>query len=184
VTFTAAMVLAYARVFGQDAMLIVLAAPALAAAIGAGVGAFTGRMSQTIYWAVVGATLGAVCVVAAPFANPAVVWFWPLLGAVVGAFAGACQPRITWPGLAATALACAALGTMLRGPFGLAANTVWVDLAIAPLVAAGLAALVRLVDWLQSRRRTSREVWAAGIIFAVIAGNLWTAALAGRFSES
>jgi len=182
-TFTAAMVLGYARSFGPGAMLIVLTAPAVAAVIGAGVGAFTCRLPQAIYWAVVGATLGAICVVAAPEADVAVACFWPLMGAAVGAFAGASQPRITWIGLVATALLCVALWATLRGPLGLAASILSVDLAIAPLVAAALAALIRVVDWLQARRRTSREVWAAGMIFAVIAGNLWAAAIAGRFSE-
>jgi hypothetical protein len=55
-----------------------------------------------------------------------------------------------------------------------------VDAAFAPLVAVGLAALVRLVEWLKSLRHKSRDAWAAGMIFAVIAGNLWAAFVAGR----
>jgi hypothetical protein len=183
-TLTAAMVMGYARSFGTGALFIVLAAPTLAAIVGAGVGAFTGRLPQAIYWAVVGATLGAICVVAAPDVNLAVACFWPILGAAVGAFAGAIQPRITSPALAGAALLCVALWAIMRWPLNLAANTISVDLAIAPLVAAGLAALVRLVEWLQARRRTSREVWAAGMIFAVIAGNLWAVFIAGRSNEA
>lgn len=183
-TLTAAMVMGYARSFGQGALFIVLAAPILAAVVGASVGAFMGRLPQAIYWAVVGATLGAICVVGAPDVKLAVACFWPILGAAVGALAGSIQPRITLTGLAGAALLCMGLWAVLRWPLDLASNTISVDLAIAPLVAAALAALVRLVEWLQARRRTSREVWAAGMIFAVIAGNLWAAFIAERYHES
>jgi hypothetical protein len=49
-------------------------------------------------------------------------------------------------------------------------------------VAVAFMGLVQIVNWLQAKYRTSRDAWAAGLVFAVIAGNLWAAMVAGRWS--
>jgi hypothetical protein len=56
----------------------------------------------------------------------------------------------------------------------------FVDLMFAPLIAGAMAVVVRLVDWLHFAHRASRDAWAAGLLFAVIAANIWTAFAAGR----
>lgn len=177
-TFTAAMTLAYAREFGERAMLVVALTPLLALAIGAGLGSFTRRASLAMFWAVVGATAGAICVVAAPVSDLTLV-FWPLVGAIAGGFAGADHSPLTWRAL----LRSMAVGGVVAGLFYLLGGRqgeFYVDAALAPLVSVALTILVRLVDWLQSIRHKSRDAWAAGMIFAVIAGNLWAAFVAGR----
>jgi hypothetical protein len=178
-TFTAAMTLAYARTFGEQAVLVVALTPLLALAIGAGIGSFTRRASLAMFWAVVGATAGAICVVAAPVNNNLTLVFWPLVGAIAGGFAGADHSPLTWRAL----LRSMAVGGVVAGLFYLLGGRqgeFYVDAAFAPLVSVALAILVRLVDWLQSIRHKSRDAWAAGMIFAVIAGNLWAAFIAGR----
>jgi hypothetical protein len=177
-TFTAAMTLAYARMFGERAMLVVVVTPLVALCIGAGLGSFTRRMEAAMFWAVVGATAGAICVVAARVSELTLV-FWPLLGAIAGGFAGAGRPPLTRSALLRSlAVGCAVAGLfyVLGGHDG----EFIVDASIAPVVAAALMVLVRLVDWLHSIRHKSRDAWAAGMIFAVIAGNLWAAFVAGR----
>ncbi len=154
-TFTAAMTLAYARVFGEQAMLVIALTPLVALCIGAGLGSFTRRISGAMFWAVVGATGGAICVVAAPVSELTLV-FWPLLGAISGGLAGADQSPLTWRSL----LRSMAVGGVVAGLFyllGGAQGEFYVDAAFAPLVAAALATLVRLVDWLQSIRHKSRD---------------------------
>lgn len=181
-TFTAAMTLAYARLFGLQAMGLVALTPIAAAVIGAAVGWRAGRMIDAIYWAAISSTLGAVSVIAAPIGGLTFV-FWPLLGALVGGYAGAYRPLVTWRSW----LASVALGAGIW--MVLVPKSIWsypdleVDLAIAPIIAVGLAFLIRVIDGLQVRYQTSRDAWAAGLVFAVIAGNLWAASVAGRLGQ-
>ena len=177
-TFTAAMTLAYARMFGEQAMLVVALTPLVALCIGAGIGSFTRRIEAAVFWSVVGATAGAICVVAAPV-NELTLVFWPLVGAIAGGLAGADHSPLTWRSLVRS-MAAAGVVAGLFYLLGGTRDEFYVDAAFAPLVAVALAALVRLVEWLKALRHKSRDAWGAGMIFAVIAGNLWAAMVAGR----
>jgi hypothetical protein len=176
-TFTAAMTLAYGRLFGQQAVETLAITPILAAVIGAGFGSFTRRLAPAIYWAIIGGMAGAVCVVAAPVADLTLI-FWPAVGAVAGGYAGSIKPPLT--GL--LVLQVAAAGGAIAIIFFMwgARGELYVDLLVAPFIAAALALVVRLVDWLHRVHRASRDAWAAGLLFAVIAASLWTAYSAGR----
>jgi hypothetical protein len=180
-TFTAAMTLAYARLFGPRAMGLVIATPLAASLLGATIGWRAGRVADAIYWAVIGATLGAVSTAGAPI-SPATSLFWPFLGAVVGGATGAYRPSVSsreW--IISIALGLAAWAIFGPKPMGFwSENEFSVDLSIAPVIAVGLAYLIRMIDGLQARYGTSRDAWAAGLVFAVIAGNLWAARIAGR----
>jgi hypothetical protein len=177
-TFTAAMTLAYGRLFGQQAAETLAVTPILAAVIGAGLGSFTRRLAPAIYWAIIGGMAGAICVVAIPVENVVRV-FWPLVGAVSGGYAGAVRPPITGRRVLEVA-AAALLVSLLFLRYPARSGELYVDLLFAPAIAAALAIVVRLVDWLHHAHRASRDAWAAGLLFAVIAANLWTAYAAGR----
>ena len=178
-TFTAAMTLAFARLFGPWATILAMLTPAVAAVIGAGVGAMKGRVVDGAYWATIGATLGTVCIIAAPQPHWWMV-LWSLLGAVVGGAAAVFQLRITIVELITAGVISAILWGLATTPPGVPIAEFTLDLALAPLIAVGFAFLVTLVDRLQATYRTSRDAWAAGLVFAVIAGNLWAAFVAGR----
>jgi hypothetical protein len=178
-TFTVAMTLAYGRAFGQRVMLVLMAL----ALVGAGIGLLLSvvspsRRGDAIYWGVLGALLGGICVV--PANLPLFVfWFWPLLGAVVGACAGGRQFYLA--GIAAglmAAVIAAWVWVNTRSPgVHLLLGEAGVDLACVPLAAIALCGLVVVLDRLQARFGTSRDAWAAALVFAVIAGNLWAAHL-------
>ncbi len=177
-TFIAAMTLAYARLFGTWAVVTTALIAPLAAVVGTGIGAIRGRAIDGAYWATIGATLGAVCIIAAPQPQSWMI-LWPLLGAFVGAVAGAFQPKITFVELLTAALISGILWGLATSP--VLRNVEFVlDVSLVPLVAAGFVYLVGLVNRLQATYRTSRDAWAAGLVFAVIAGNLWAAMVAGR----
>jgi hypothetical protein len=176
--FTAAMTLAYARVFGERATFVIVLTPLVALVVGASLGTFTHRMAPAIYWAIVGGMAGAICVVAAMPLGTSLLLLWPIVGAVAGGFAGASKPPLTALRVLQTAVAG---GGVAAAVFLFGGSTeILVDLAFAPFVAAGLAIVVRLVDSLHHVHRSSRDAWAAGLLFAVIAANLWTAFAAGR----
>jgi hypothetical protein len=182
-TFTAAMTLAYARLFGNRAMLVMTVTPLVALAIGGGMGSFSGRIIDAVYWATVGAVLGATCVVAAPV-NELTLCFWPLLGAITGGYTGAIQPKVTFITLLKSVAVSVVLIGLFHQPFGMGGNEfLLTDLTMVPVVAVGLAGLVRLVDWLRATYHTSRDAWAAGLVVAVISGNLWAALVAGRLGQ-
>ena len=178
-TFTAAMTLAYARLFGPWAMGLVLAVPLAAAVIGVWFGLMLGRWQDAVYWAVVGGLLGSTFAVQ-PQVQGLMFYVWPLLFAIVGAFA-ATQPAsrslllvagCSAAGLIAVFLATATqLSTQLDG---------YVDIACGAIAGAAMSGLVLLVDWLRATYRSSRDAWAAGLVFAAIAGNLWAAFVGGR----
>src|SRR5436190_902082 len=84
---TIGMCLAFARPFGMSAMTLVVFAPLFAALVGLTL-VRRGARQQAIYWAVVCATLGALCVIPARL-DLTTFLFWPFLGAVAGAYCGA-----------------------------------------------------------------------------------------------
>ena len=177
-TFTAAMTLAYARLFGSWAMGLVLIAPLAAVGIGCWFGVMLGRTQDAIYWAVVGSLLGSTFAVQ-PQVQGVMFYTWPLLFAVVGAFA-ATQPTANRFRLIAQCAAAGLLTVWLIQSTRLGMSTDgWVDVACGGIAGAAMSGLVGLVDWLRATYRTSRDAWAAGLIFAVIAGNLWAAMVAG-----
>lgn len=177
-TFTAAMALAYGRLFGQRAVETLAITPIVAVVIGAGLGSFTRRMAPAIYWAIIGGMAGAICVVAAE-TGEALRIFWPLIGAVAGGLAGATRPPITGARVFEVSAAAFLISTLFALS-GAAFGDFYIDLMIAPAIAAAMAVVVRLVDWLHFTHRASRDAWAAGLLFAVIAANVWTAYAAGR----
>jgi hypothetical protein len=180
--FTAAMTLAYARVYGPWAMGLVLAAPAAAVAIGCWFGMMLGRGQDAVYWAVVGSLLGSTFAVQ-PQVQGLMFYGWPLLFCVVGAFA-ATQPGMSRVRLVLQCTAAGLISVWLVYATRLATNLDgWVDIACGGLAGAAMAGLVSVVDWLRTTYRTSRDAWAAGLVFAVIAGNLWAAFVTGRLSQ-
>jgi hypothetical protein len=88
---TTGICLAYARLFGDEALLVTASAPLMALPLGCLAGSVLGRVGPAIYWAVVGALLAAMCAVAAPIAGGQ-LYFWPLLGSLVGALIGSRVP--------------------------------------------------------------------------------------------
>jgi hypothetical protein len=178
-TVTAAMCLAYARPFGVEAMSLVVVAPLAAAIVGL---CFlpAGRVELAVYWAVVGAMLGALCVIPA-HVNPLTFVFWPAVGALAGAYCGTWLPRVTWRGWLAALFLGALFFMRFQTPFGMGGdNEFLADLAFSPLVCVSLAVLIRVVEWLRTKYHTSRDLWAAGLVFAVIAGNVGAAIIGGR----
>jgi hypothetical protein len=175
------MTLAYARLFGTWAVLATIATAPLATLLGLAIGAGRARAADATYWGVIGATLGTLCVIAAP--QP--YWWmalWPVLGAVAGGISGAGRMRITIVEVVTACVISGILGALFISPRGVPLAEFGLDLAIAPVVAVAFMGLVQIVNWLQAKYRTSRDAWAAGLVFAVIAGNLWAAMVAGRWS--
>src|SRR3954466_1308352 len=72
---TVGMCLAFARPFGMGAMMLVLLAPFFAAFVCLAF-ARPGTRQQAIYWAVVCASLGSLCVIPARV-DPGTFLFWP-----------------------------------------------------------------------------------------------------------
>ena len=185
---TAGMCLAYARLFGHEALFVMAVTPLIALPLGCLAGAAFGRLGSAVYWALVGASLASACAVAAPIQGTQ-LYFWPLLGSLVGALVGSRVPPQQRPaGWLAQTIDTDWIVVQLLGALILIALLCFfeprresiVDLAVAALAAAALAGLIHCIEWLHRRRPshgTSREAWAAGMILAVIAGNLAARAL-------
>jgi hypothetical protein len=187
-TATAGICLAYARLFGEEALLVTAAAPLMALPLGCLAGAVLGRVGPAVYWALVGALLAAVCAVAAPISGGQ-LYFWPLLGSLVGALVGSRVPPqkrpVGWLAqtidadwiaveLLAALIVIAVLCFFEPGPEFV------VDGGTAVVAAVALAGLIHGIEWLHRHRAAHaipRDVWAAGLIAAAIAGNLVARAL-------
>lgn len=180
-TFIAAMFLGYVRLMDPEGLPVVVLMPLIAAVMGMGLGSLTGRRQTGAYWAAIGTVLGVICVMAVRLPQ-LTFWFWPLLGAIAGGYAGAYRPAFNLRTLAIAVAIGVGLFVIFFAPLGRGASELLVDLVCAPVVCEGLIGLVALVEWLHERYRTPRDLWAAGLVFAVIAGNLVAGAIsrAGR----
>jgi hypothetical protein len=166
----------------MSAVMLVIFAPLGAVLAGLALGK-PGVRQQAIYWAVVCSALGAISVVPVRLDLLTFV-FWPMAGAVAGAYCGARLSKVSFS--FRTGVAAVIIGWLiympLRVPFGMGDNEFAFDLAIAPIICVGLSGLIHLIEWLRVQYGTPREIWAAGLVFAVIAGHLAAAAMnSGRF---
>jgi hypothetical protein len=170
-TFITALFLGYVRLMDPRGWPVLVLMPLVAAVTGMGFGSFTGRRQDGAYWAAVGTALGVVCVTSARVSE-LTMWYWPLLGAVAGGYAGAYRPAFRWRTVAVAAGLGVGLFFAFFGPFKVDEDELLVDLICTPFASAGLVGLVSLIEWLRVRYHTPRDLWAAGLIAAVIAGNL------------
>lgn len=179
---TIGMVLAYVRMFGAEGIWLTLVTVGAAFAAGALLGSLSGRFSEALIWSFVGGVLALCCVLSA---DHQVTLFqkvyWIMVGVVGGAYAG-CLPGGDWRLRIAVTLMLwltfgllsfvANLGSILGGLFITGGEWYHLfDAALALPVIGGLMLLAETVRHLQRTYHTALDVWAAGLVFAVIAGN-------------
>ncbi|WP_425613781.1 hypothetical protein NA78x_003622 [Anatilimnocola sp. NA78] len=168
---TVSMVLAYVRVFGSHGLLPAIVGCSVAIVAGMLVGWARGRLVEAVTWALVGNAIALCCVLSADRISLAQQLFWVCVAGITGAVAGSIQPR-HWQQRIWTSVALAAIAA----PLGMLVDNrstqpEFVEMVLAPAAILGLMLLVEFVGQHQMRRRIALDVWAAGIIFAVIAGN-------------
>jgi hypothetical protein len=170
---TVGMVLGYVRMFGESAVNLAFIGLAGAAVLGGVAGWFAGRLVETLIWSLLCCILLLCCVISADRLNLDQVAHWLTVGAVTGTLAGVLQPRdIRWR-VTATAGVLVVLWLILGIAFRFFADldVTWFDWLLTLPVAIALLLLVQLVNWLEHKYHTALDVWAAGLVFAVIAGN-------------
>lgn len=174
-TATVGMVLAYLRAFeekdGNDA-LPGLASVGLGLVVGLIAAAITRRWADAIYWSVIGATATFLCAAGYELYAPSFRFGWMLVGAVAGAGAG-----VTAPGKPIRSMLVGGLGGgAVLGAFAVAIPRFRVEslleVGVAIIGGALLGGVVEAICWVESRRRIPRYITAAGLVFAVIAGNV------------
>lgn len=168
---TVSMVLAYVRMFGTHGLRLGAYAFLIALFVGGNLGwmVWNGkRFVETLTWSLVGTILAMCCVLSADRLESFQEYYWVNVGAITGAFSGVLWPgsirrRVQW-GVYCWVLCAATLywGWRLEGLF---------DWLLTLPVAIGLQLLVEVVARLQAKYHTALDMWAAGIVFAVIAGN-------------
>lgn len=170
---TVSMVLAYVRMFGQSAVNMAFIGIAVAAVVGGFAGWTAGRVVETLIWSLLCSTLLLCCVISADRLTSDQVVHWLTVGAVTGTLAGVLRLRdIRWR-VAATASVLLVLWLIVGVAYRLFTNpdVTGFDWLLTLPVAIALLLLVQLVTWLEHKYHTSVDVWAAGLVFAVIAGN-------------
>ena len=168
-TFTAAMVLGYVRLFGEWATSMALIGFGLALSMGVVVGWLSGRFAQTLIWALVCYVLILCSMLSSYRLDQIQVVHWLAVGSLIGTLAGV--NRVGQVGfrflLGVGFWLLVGLAQWLHGDLA----ELWIDWLLTLLVAVALLELVEVVDWLQKKYRTPLDMWAAGLVFAVIAGN-------------
>ena len=166
---TVGMVLAYVRMFGQSAVGLAFIGITGAAIVGGIAGWLAGRFVETLIWSLLCSVLLLCCVISADRLNTDQVVHWLTVGALTGTIAGVLRSRdIRWRVLAT---ACVWLVLGVGFWFFADLDVTWFDWQLTLPVAIALLLLVQLVNWLEHKYHTALDVWAAGLVFAVIAGN-------------
>lgn len=168
-TVTIALVLGFVRMFGQDAVQLALLSILGALIWGGVLGWFGGRLMESLTWSQLGGALALCCVVSSYHVTPFQQLYWLNVGVVGGAFAGYVAPGRWWQRLAWT-LALWIPFSAISLVFGEGLNGL-LDLLMTLPILAALALLAELIARLQQRYHTALDVWALGLVFAVIAGN-------------
>lgn len=168
-TVTIALVLGFVRLFGAGAVQLALFGLLGALVWGGVLGWFGGRLMQTLTWSLLGGTLALCCVVSSYHVTEFQQLYWLNVGVVGGAFAGFVAPGRWWL-RAAWSLALWIPFAAISVVCGEGINGL-LDLLMTLPILVALAGLAELVHRLQQRYHTAFDVWALGLVFAVIAGN-------------
>jgi hypothetical protein len=146
------------------------------------IGKASGQIVAALFWSVVGAMFGFLSAAGAPLADPALRYAWGLVGC-----AAAVAVAVAWPQKLMRSLAIGALagGAAMLAAVLLSLSTGIVprgadmrfDALCAPLAGAWMALAVVAVEWAERKTPTPRYVAGAGLILAVIAGNVAGAAI-------
>jgi hypothetical protein len=171
------MALAYLRGFGAEACVAGFEIAAASLVIGTIVGKAAGQPAAGIFWGLVGAMFGYLSAAGAPVADPAVRYMWGMVGCVAAAVVAVAWPRRLYRSLAVGAAAGGATMAlvlalaMLSG--ALRSGSEWrFDALCAPIAGAWMGLAVVAVEWAERKTPTPRYIAAAGLMLAVIAGNL------------
>jgi len=175
-TFTLAAVLGYLRSFSLTVAMLGVAVLMTSALTAVLVGSVVRQVRQAVYWGVLGAAFAFTCVVGVVGAPTVMQIGWGMAGGLAGAVAGAIaatkknQPWLSILGGAVTGTLVIAGCCLYRNAFNPESA---VDIISAALATGGLAAVIEVIRWIEIRHHTPRYRTAAGLITAVIAGNLF-----------
>ncbi len=174
-TFALAAVLGYLRSFGLGTAGIGLAVMLATAVVAAIIGSITRQMQQVVFWGLLGAAFAFTCVIGATTMSVFMQVGWGMAGGVAGAVCGVVsalkqQPR--WSVLAGAVTGMLIIGgcCIYRGAFTLESI---VDVLGAAIACGGLAIVIEVIRQIEQKFQTPRHRTAAGLIFAVVAGNLF-----------
>jgi hypothetical protein len=181
-TAAIAMALAYLRWYGAEACVAGFEIAGVSLLIGLAIGKASGQVMAGIFWSVVGAMFGFLSAAGAPLVDPALRYAWALVGC-----AAAAAVAVAWPQklLRSLAIGAAAGGLAMLAAVAIALASgivplgadVRFDALCAPLAGAWMGLAVFAVEWAERRTPTPRYVAGAGLILAVIAGNVAGAAI-------
>lgn len=166
---TVSMALAYVRMFGEQGVRLGVYGLLISLILGGLIGWIGKRLVETLTWSLVGTVLALCCVLSADRLEEFQAYYWVNVGAFTGAISGVMLPgsirRRIFGGIF-----CWLVGLLDLFYLGLAGDGLFDWLLTLP-VAIGLQLLVEVVARLQAKYHTALDMWAAGIVFAVIAGN-------------
>lgn len=166
---TVSMVLAYVRMFGEPGLRLGAYGVLLALVCGAVLGWIGKRLVETLTWSLVGAILALCCVLSADRIEAFQAYYWLNVGALTGAVGGVMQPG-SFLRRSFGVLFCWLAGVLNLVVVGRVSEGIFDWLLTLP-VTIGLQLLIEVVTRLQAKYHTALDMWAAGIVFAVIAGN-------------
>lgn len=166
---TVSMVLAYVRMFGEQGVRLGVYGVLLALVCGGVLGWIGKRLVETMTWSMVGAVLALCCVLSADRIEAFQGYYWVNVGAFTGAIGGVMLPGSILR-RSFGVLFCWLVGVLYLYVLGRVSDGMFDWLLTLP-VAIGLQFLVEVVARLQAKYHTALDMWAAGIVFAVIAGN-------------
>jgi hypothetical protein len=166
---TVSMALAYVRMFGDQGLRLGVYGVLLGAVFGLVLGWIGKRFVETLTWSLVGTVLALCCVLSADRIEEFQGYYWVNVGAFTGAIGGVILPGSILRRLFGV-LFCWLVGVLYLFVLGRVSDGAFDWLLTLP-VAIGLQILIEVVARLQAKYHTALDMWAAGIVFAVIAGN-------------
>lgn len=174
VTFLIGLGIAYLQRF-DDPQVVVggVISMAIAVVIGFAIGWLAKRLADSLFWATLIAAFAYICVVSDPIFSTNHRLVWAGIGAATGAVAATCyvnKPIIN-------AILCALVSGMIMMVYwwfssGSSADRN-LDVIAGPLIGIGVSVFVRLISYLESRKKSPRYVTATWMLAIVILANIY-----------
>lgn len=146
---------------------------AMAVVIGSAVGWLAQRLADSLFWATLISAFAYICVVSDPIFSANDRLIWAGIGAATGAVAATCyvnKPIIN-------AILCAIVSGMIMMAywwFSSGSNADRnLDVIVGPLIGTAVSVFVRLVSFLESRKKSPRYVTATWMLAVVIMANIY-----------
>lgn len=179
-TTALALLLGYARSFGQEILWLAVAYSLTALFAGLAIGVVNRNWKEGLFWSSLTTLMAFIAVAGGHLPNAAVGFGWGAVGAICGAVCGVQLPKSMWLGcLLSGALGALCMAVIVRGMGMPLDGLVMFDIVCAALVGVLLRPFIQYLQWFEQQSLQPRILLVSWLTVCMLVGNWLVPVIAG-----